>query len=498
MSVLVRFDQTRQSPIMTRAARKTFPVARSVLALCLAVVVLGGIGLALRGLAASEPAKQGVFALRATSVFDQKDEAFLRGQWVRCQDQPFPEVRAYPPFASKAPIYGSVRFGPSPDEVNSGVLFYFALDESDGTGKGYDRLFFDHNRDLDLRNDPVARRQAHPPSRATAGTHLAGIKEQVIFDFIKVHQGTEAAGTAPVEIMPRLILAGQDAKVYKHMTFVRTEVFEGDIQVAGERLKARLGNDFAITLGFDSPLTALVLSPKRTPDKRAFDWWGADRLMAVQKIHGRFFTFAATPAGDQLTVRPYEGDLGTFAIGPGKRAVTQLSVSGSFQAPNRTVPVGGDIEVGRPNPVPKCQVPVGNYLPEILDIGFGRLEIEVSQNYHSEGKRQSRVGRPLVYGIAIRKDQPFVLDFSNQPDVMFTSPTNGQRIKLGDTVMVSAVLVDPKLDMMIRRLEDTSRKQTKDADGKPLGYERNLSLDPKVIITRADGRKIAEGVMPFG
>jgi hypothetical protein len=141
---------------------------------------------------------------------------------------------------------------------------------------------------------------------------------------------------------------------------------------------------------------------------------------------------------------------------------------------------------------------VGDYLPEYLTLEFGRLRLALSQNYHSEGKRQSREGRPSVYGITIRKDRSFVLDFSNQPDVMFTSPVNHQRVKLGDNLSVMAVLVDPKLDLMIRNVDDTSRKQTKDAEGKPLGYERNLSLDPTVIITRANGEKVAEGVMPFG
>ena len=60
------------------------------------------------------------------------------------------------------------------------------------------------------------------------------------------------------------------------------------------------------------------------------------------------------------------------------------------------------------------------------------------------------------------------------------------------------MLVDPKLDMMIRNLDDTTRKQSKGPDGQPLGYERQLSLDPKVTITRANGDKVAEGVMPFG
>ncbi len=107
-------------------------------------------------------------------------------------------------------------------------------------------------------------------------------------------------------------------------------------------------------------------------------------------------------------------------------------------------------------------------------------------------------GRAAVYPISIRKDKPFVLDFSNKPDVMFASPARDQRVKLGESLEVKAVLVDPKLDMMIRNLDDTTRKQTKGADGQPVNYQRPLSLDPQVIIARANGEKVAEGVMPFG
>lgn len=211
---------------------------------------------------------------------------------------------------------------------------------------------------------------------------MSPIKEVVVFELLNINPGADASGTPPVEIMPRLILAGRDPKIYKWMTFLRTRLFEGNIQVDGERFKARLGNDYAITLGLDSPGAALVLSPERKPAERAFDWWGADRLTAAHKIHGRFFTFAATPAGDQLTVRPYEGELGTFAVGPGKRALTNLSVSGSFGAEKRTVPVGGDFEEGRPEPVPTCQVPAGDYLPSLkhpswppADRGFTELPL---------------------------------------------------------------------------------------------------------------------------
>ena len=51
------------------------------------------------------------------------------------------------------------------------------------------------------------------------------------------------------------------------------------------------------------------------------------------------------------------------------------------------------------------------------------------------------------------------------------------------------MLVDPKLDFMIRRLYGPAENGSNG---------RARALDPKVLITRADGEKVAEGVMPFG
>ena len=211
--------------------------------------------------------------------------------------------------------------------------------------------------------------------------------------------------------MPRLLLTGDDQQTYRFMFFVRTHLFEGDIQIAGEKFHAQLGNDYVITPSFDSPGTALVLSQ----GNNTFDWWGGDRISAMHKVNGRFFSFSATQGGE-LTVHPYQGDLGTFEIGPGARKLTNttFSLTGSFEARDWAVAVGGDIKDGRPVEASRCQVPVGDYLPEFLTLQFGRLRIQLSQNYHSEGKRQNRDGRPNVYGITIRKDQPFVLDFSQQ------------------------------------------------------------------------------------
>jgi hypothetical protein len=467
------------------------PPGTTRLSLGLFVCGLVGIGLAFQILGAGETNQNNIFKLREVSVFKSGKDNFLRGQMCRCQDKPFSEVKHYPAFTSQAPIFGSVRFGGKPGETNSGLLFCFAADESRGTGKGYDRLYFDSNRDLDLRNDSVAKLQLSPPDHGYK-PNFAGIKAVAAFDFLRVNLGTNDSAQ-PLEVMPRLMLTGDETNTYRYLFFVRTRMFEGNIRMAGHKFKALLGNDYVVTADLNSPDAALELNGK----DGWFDWWGGDRISAIHKVNGHFFTFSAGPSG-VLTVQPYQGDLGTFEVGAGNRQLKQLAVSGSLESRDHAVPVGGETKNGRPAEASRCEIPVGDYLPEYLTLEFGRLRIELSQNYHSEGKRQSREGRPAVYGMAIRKDRPFVLDFSNQPDVMFTSPTNNQRVKLGDTLSVMAVLVDPKLDVMLRRLEDTSHKQTKDAEGKPLGYERNLSLDPTVIITRANGDKVAEGVMPFG
>ena len=160
-----------------------------------------------------------------------------------------------------------------------------------------------------------------------------------------------------------------------------------------------------------------------------------------------------------------------------------------MEAQNLAVPVGNLKADGWPETIRSCQLPVGDYFPTYLSLDFGRLRLAVSQTYHSDGKPRDRAGRAPVYGIKIRKDKPFVLGFANKPDVLFALPAKDHRVKLGDTLEVKAVLVDSEFDVMIRRISDTTRKDREGAD---------LSLDPTVTVARANGEKVAEGVMPFG
>ncbi|MBW7989901.1 MAG: hypothetical protein FVQ84_07790 [Planctomycetes bacterium] len=274
------------------------------------------------------------------------------------------------------------------------------------------------------------------------------------------------------------------------------KVRKGEIKIGG--------NEYDVFIS-PHPKTDICFFPKSSPQYYP-RWWGANLLNATHAIDGKHYCFDITTKGDKLIVRPYEGEFGTFEIGAGGRNIQEIAMQGSLRSEDTAVSVGGELELeselerGWPKPAKSCRVPVGDYLPTIVTVTFGQLSITVSNNVHADGQRRPN-NYPRIYGIKIRKDKSYVFDFSNKPKVIFASPAKNHRVKLGEELSVKAVLIDPELDIMIRDLKDTTKKQKKEyvtPDGEKHNYELSLSLDPKVIITRADGEKVAEGVMPFG
>ncbi len=439
-------------------------------------------------------ARERAFTLKEVSAFDLVDRVgeFTVGRRVVCADKPDANGVAYPSFTSQQPLYGAVDFVAPTARLDSAALYRFALDESGGTGKGYDRLYFDLNRDRDLRNDGVLEAQKSPPAGALE--HYPNTKQQVCFANLMVPLPFGSEGQRPLELMPRLLITNEG---YKPFMFVTTKARRGQIELGGTRYQVLLGHNYLAAGWFDQPWTALHLLP--VGDQSRPMWWGADRLMGMHKIGEVLYGFSATPAGDKLFVRPYDGAWGVLEVGAGGRTLDRLEMKGSVQSPTAALAVGEMRGEPWPAFARQCQLPVGDYQPYLMTIQFSRLSIEISNNYHSDGKPRDTRGRRPVYGIAVRADKPFVLDFSNKPAVLFASPARNSRINAGEELMVKAVLIDPVLDTMIRGLEDTTRKHRETGpDGQPRSYETNVSLDPNVVITRANGEIVARGVMPFG
>jgi len=210
-----------------------------------------------------------------------------------------------------------------------------------------------------------------------------------------------------------------------------------------------------------------------------------------------------TEDGNKLAARKYEGDIGIIKLGKGGRELEKIEFNGSVHQPkNVAAPIGRIVERHRIDSVTECEIPAGDYTAYIMHITYDNLNITISNNYHTNAKGQSS-DKEIVYGMKVRKDKPYVLDFSNEPMVVFDQPPMSKTtFSRGDEIQFAAVLIDPELDIMIRGLDDTSVKvdrEYKDPDGKVIDTVKvSKSLDPNIVIARADGEIVAEGVMPFG
>ena len=195
------------------------------------------------------------------------------------------------------------------------------------------------------------------------------------------------------------------------------------------------------------------------------------------------------------------GEMGTFKLEPGTRDIRTMTVAGSLYSPEHAVAIG--YNDGKREPVNQCKVPVGNYTIYYTRIGYGPLDITISNNYHSDGKRQDWLHKERKLAVQISKDKPFVLDFSNKPEVLFAGPAKDSVFKPGDEVQVYAVLVDPVLDIMIRGVNDNRQKAILeidfgDGEKETRETDNSKSLDPVVTIIDSSGKTVAEGTMPFG
>lgn len=259
------------------------------------------------------------------------------------------------------------------------------------------------------------------------------------------------------------------------------------------------GNEYGIFLN-PHPRADICLFPKDRPLDYP-RWEGAHLLKSMHVFNGAYYRFAINSAGDKLFIHPYEGRFGTFEVGAGGRDANEVTISGSLLSKNTAVAIGGELENGWPKPKQGCRVPEGDYALAYSTIILGRLQIDISSNLHTDDQGSRLPDRPRLYAIKISKEKPYIFDFSNKPDVVFALPAKNQQLKLGEKLQVKAVLIDPELDIMICRIADTTRKQKReyiDSDGQKHTIEYATPLDPKVIITRVDGEKVAEGVMPFG
>ena len=408
---------------------------------------------------------------------------FASGQAATCKPQPDPNVRAYPVLKSDKPVYGSVQFGSFEQERDLTLLYFFVADESAGPGTGYDRLYVDLNGDRDLRNDaPVAPKSDWP--QQLSRRHVA-VEKEVLFESIGIPLPYGAAGRRPVEMVARLhSLKGGGGM----LSFVPLKARRGRIEIAGQPYDVFLGQEQPICGWFDHPGTSFYLVPKSGADGPGAPV-ASTTLMMMPCLGQTYYRFAATPAGDKLLVRPYEGPLGEFRVSP-KWGTDALTVSGYLVSRDARIRVSG----------PQCRLPVGDYSLRSLTVTHDKLTFSVQPNVHVDGGFRAKLYHPPAYPIAIRSDTCFVLDFSHPPQMIFSSPPRNRRARPGENLFVVAVLTDPVLDFALcdLRYDSLPAAGPKESAAQAWARKWNATLRPQVTIARADGQIVAQGTMDYG
>jgi len=414
--------------------------------------------------------------------------SFLGGYSASTDSGSYSDVN-YPVFRSAAPRYGQAQFD---DGDGPPRRLHFALDHSEGAPGAYNLLHLDEEGDCDLRNNAPRHLLQDPNGLPQAYADI----DTIWFEPVRVSFPFALGDRHPIELLPRLWLY-QDRS--PRLGFVAAKVRRGEFAIDGKTYKAFLGYGYAVTGRLDSAFSTLCL---RREDGEYAGLLGTamDRLGGRRSLGGQWCQFSCSPTGDQLFVYPYQGPLGVLQLGADGRHVKRLEMFGELSTAQGRLTLGHTLENGLLQGADRYEIPVGDYSSAFLVVRLGDTMFSLSpDSYDQEGRRIER--ERGARKIRIREKKPFVLDFSDKLRVVFVGPSKGSRLALGAQVRVEAVLVDRSLDVALAGVSDMTQSEIKTvtmADGRKRMMESGPPLQPKVIVKRANGQIVAEGVMPFG
>jgi hypothetical protein len=343
------------------------------------------------------------------------------------------KIKQEPKAASKHPLYGECRqVSSSMVEMPWGPAFVFRLDESKGTGQGYDRLIVDMNQNGDLTDDAVVEAVSFPgqPRGVPSGM------EEALFGPILAPADKLIAGGRPIYyahlyLFNRQMLesAPADQNLFiGQIQFKAGWYLDTTVQMSG--LKCKVGV-------FDGDSNLRLGDPWRPQTYRLAgegeSWFfqTGDSFLVDANGSGKFETdpfgsgfcpfgpvlyFGPTPyeaslAADNtgLRIEPWKGDLAEVELQPHGKQVRSLTLA--RERPN------GRWELIQPGVAKgRIKVPPGNYrLYECTLLGAGALArdcLKLSANERTLKKPFSfaagkpntlACGPPLVVNVAAQK-----------------------------------------------------------------------------------------------
>jgi len=353
------------------------------------------------------------------------------------------KIRKEPKAVSSRPLYGECR------ELPSGPAFVFRLDESKGTGKGYDCLIVDMNQNGDLTDEAVV----HPVSLPGQPRMLPASMEEALFGPIPAPAGTLIAGGLPI--------------YYAHLNLYNRQILRAapenqNLFIGRLQFKAGWFLDTTVRMGginckvgvFDGDSNPRLGDPWQPQTYRmageAETWYfqSGDSFLVDANGSGKFemdpfgsefcpfgpiLYFGPTPyqaslAADNtaLRIEPWNGDLAEVDLKPQGKQVRSLTLA--RERPN------GRWELIQPGVAEgRIKVPPGNYrLYECTLLGAGALardQLKLSANDRTPRKPFSfaagkpnilACGAPLEVKVTAQKTGRNMMGPYNAGDVMLS------------------------------------------------------------------------------
>jgi hypothetical protein len=411
------------------------------------------------------------------------------GQRINLAEFPVGEgAGALPAFASKRPLRGLFSYGWGGRQSRH----YLYVDESEGTGTGYDRLYWDLDRDGSFAENETFGPMADPPAGAYPNTWRTAT--WMVFDFIplQVDYGP-SVGMRECRMLARLVMSPRSETIW-----LASPVRKGTVTLAGTSLDVLMTERFTVTGRYDGNATDLLI----TSGDRLL---GEGNIKALRSIGGTVYGLSTTPAGDRLIVKPYTGPTGVLEVAGREEEGGAVSLQGGLISGDCRVSILGPTGDGGPTEGPSgvssAVLPEGDYTPGWLSFNSGRTTLAAVYSYYEEGRETRRSAEEARHAIRIRRGGAFKIDFPRSGDVLFRKPKRNETLAPGATINVEAVLIDPGLDMMAMHIYEVNRAtEVADAEGgdRTKTAAKFKTIEPTVVIRDSTGNTIAEGAMPFG
>lgn len=243
-------------------------------------------------------------------------------------DQAKSRMRKLPKLASRRAKFAAVSFD---GDTDAGLLCYI-LDESRGTNKGYDIIYVDANRNLDLTDDKPVKIASDPGQR----TSTPWIE-------VRSHQGPKNG-----EHAANPVKAGFRVNSYRgntHVGLTRKGSWKGTIDTnKGKVLFASVDTNAngiygePLIIGDDLEIRARgcdMLYAELADGKRLnLDYWGSYNMRpGTVLVAGKLYTVRVNKIGSKITVAPYTGPVGKLlvsadAMKPAPGKVTEYTIVG--------------------------------------------------------------------------------------------------------------------------------------------------------------------------